>query len=92
MNTSLASFGGTLRRVSQAFPLLLMVLSPVTIGTGLLAPSTAHAGDSDDDNPDDDVGQITGGKTDPRLVYAMRWMATRQEEGVVEFDPPCTLE
>jgi hypothetical protein len=35
---------------------------------------------------------VSGGKTDPRLVYAMRWMATRQETGVVEFDPPCTIE
>jgi hypothetical protein len=34
----------------------------------------------------------TGGKTDPRLVYAMRWMATRQEEGVTPFDPPVTIE
>ena len=35
---------------------------------------------------------LSGGKTDPRLVYAMRWMATRQEQGVPEFDPPCTIE
>ena len=35
---------------------------------------------------------LSGGKTDPRLVYAMRWMATRQEQGVAEFDPPCTIE
>ena len=35
---------------------------------------------------------LTGGKTDPRLVYAMRWMATRQEADVPEFDPPVTIE
>ena len=35
---------------------------------------------------------LTGGKTDPRIVYAMRWMATREEQGVPEFDPPCTIE
>ena len=34
----------------------------------------------------------TGGKTDPRLVYAMRWMATRQEQGVDAFAPPTTIE
>jgi hypothetical protein len=34
----------------------------------------------------------TGGKTDPRLVYSMRWMATREETGVPEFDPPFTIE
>jgi hypothetical protein len=34
----------------------------------------------------------TGGKTDPRLVYAMRWMATREETGVPEFNPPFTIE
>ena len=34
---------------------------------------------------------LSGDKTDPRLVYAMRWMATRQEQGVAEFDPPCTI-
>ena len=34
----------------------------------------------------------TGGKTDPRVVYAMRWMATRQETGVPEFNPPFTIE
>ncbi|HEV2445314.1 MAG TPA: hypothetical protein VGS58_05310, partial [Candidatus Sulfopaludibacter sp.] len=35
---------------------------------------------------------LSGGKTDPRAVYAMRWMATRQEKGVPEFDPPVTIE
>ena len=35
---------------------------------------------------------LTGGKTDPRIVYAMRWMASRQEEGIPEFDPPVTIE
>lgn len=35
---------------------------------------------------------ITGGKTDPRAVYSMRWMATRQENGVPEFNPPVTVE
>jgi hypothetical protein len=34
----------------------------------------------------------TGGKTDPRLVYAMRWMATRQEQGVAEFAPPFSID
>ena len=34
----------------------------------------------------------SGGKTDPRVVYSMRWMATRMEEGVVEFNPPTTIE
>jgi hypothetical protein len=35
---------------------------------------------------------ISGKKTDPRLVYAMRWMVTRQEQGVPEFNPPVTIE
>lgn len=35
---------------------------------------------------------LTGGKTNPLVVYAMRWMATRQETGVPEFDPPLTIE
>ena len=35
---------------------------------------------------------LTDGKTDPRTVYALRWMATRQEHGVPEFDPPTTIE
>ena len=34
---------------------------------------------------------LSGGLTDPRVVYAMRWMAT-QQEGLPEFAPPCTLE
>ena len=34
----------------------------------------------------------TGKKTDPRQVYAMRWMATRQEKDVPEFSPPLTIE
>jgi len=37
------------------------------------------------------VNLWTGGKTDPRTVYAMRWMATRQE-GVADFNPPVTIE
>jgi hypothetical protein len=35
---------------------------------------------------------MTDGKTDPRTVYAMRWMATRQEHDVPAFDPPVTVE
>jgi hypothetical protein len=35
---------------------------------------------------------ITDGKTDPRTVYAMRWMVTRQEPDVAEFSPPVTIE
>jgi hypothetical protein len=34
---------------------------------------------------------ITKGKTDPRVVYMLRWMATLQE-GLPAFDPPVTLE
>jgi hypothetical protein len=34
---------------------------------------------------------VTKGKTDPRLVYSLRWMAALQE-GLPEFDPPCTIE
>jgi hypothetical protein len=34
---------------------------------------------------------LTHGKTDPRTVYSLRWMATKQE-GVTPFDPPCTIE
>jgi len=34
---------------------------------------------------------ITKGKTDPRMVYSLRWMATLQE-GLPVFDPPCTIE
>lgn len=35
---------------------------------------------------------LSGSKTDPRTVYMMRWMATRQEEDVPVFDPPLTIE
>jgi len=34
---------------------------------------------------------VTGGKTDPRTVYTMRWTATKLE-GLPEFSPPVTLE
>ncbi len=34
---------------------------------------------------------IAKGKTDPRMVYSLRWMATLQE-GLPAFDPPCTIE
>ena len=34
---------------------------------------------------------ITKGKTDPRIVYQMRWMAYLQE-GLPAFNPPCTIE
>lgn len=34
---------------------------------------------------------ISGGKTDPRSVYVLRWMAGRHA-GVPEFDPPYTIE
>ena len=30
--------------------------------------------------------------TDPRLVYVMRWIASRRVAGVHEFDPPYTIE
>ena len=33
----------------------------------------------------------TKGKTDPRIVYSMRWMASLQE-GLPAFNPPCTIE
>ncbi len=33
----------------------------------------------------------TGRKTDPRIVYQLRWMATKQE-GLTEFAPPCTVQ
>jgi hypothetical protein len=33
----------------------------------------------------------TGGKTDPRVVYALRWIAGRRA-GVPEFNPPYTIE
>jgi hypothetical protein len=35
--------------------------------------------------------RLTGGKTDPRMIYRLRWMAQRQE-GLPDFEPPCTLE
>ncbi len=34
---------------------------------------------------------ITGGKTDPKAVYALRWIAGRRA-GVPEFDPPFVVE
>lgn len=34
---------------------------------------------------------LTGGKTDPRMDYSLRWMAT-QLEGLPPFNPPCTIE
>lgn len=33
---------------------------------------------------------LTGGKTDPRVVYTMRWIATKLE-GLPDFNPPVTL-
>jgi hypothetical protein len=30
--------------------------------------------------------------TDPRMVYVMRWIASRRAVGVQEFDPPYTIE
>jgi hypothetical protein len=33
---------------------------------------------------------LTGGKTDPRMVYMLRWMAQRSE-GLGEFNPPITI-
>ena len=30
--------------------------------------------------------------TDPRMVYVMRWMASRRVAGLPEFDPPYTIE
>jgi hypothetical protein len=35
--------------------------------------------------------RLTKGKTDPRMVYQLRWMAALQE-GLPAFDPPCTIE
>jgi hypothetical protein len=32
------------------------------------------------------------GKTDPRAVYVMRWIASRRVAGVPEFNPPYTIE
>jgi hypothetical protein len=34
---------------------------------------------------------LTKGKTDPRKVYSLRWMATKQE-GLAAFDPPVTVD
>jgi len=34
---------------------------------------------------------VTGDKTDPRTVYQLRWMATKQE-GLPEFAPPVTIQ
>ncbi len=31
-------------------------------------------------------------KTDPRMVYVLRWMSSRRLEGMHEFDPPYTIE
>jgi hypothetical protein len=35
---------------------------------------------------------LSGNKTDPRAVYMMRWMASRQDKDVPEFSPPLTIE
>jgi hypothetical protein len=35
---------------------------------------------------------ITGGKTNPLVVYPMRWMATRQKPSVPPFTPPVWIE
>jgi len=34
---------------------------------------------------------LSGGLTDPQIVYMLRWMATRQE-GLPDFKPPCTIQ
>lgn len=34
---------------------------------------------------------LTGGKTDPRQDYALRWMATKLEGVQPDFSPPCML-
>jgi len=34
----------------------------------------------------------TGGKTDPRQAYSLRWMATRLEGVQPDFEPPVTIE
>ena len=34
---------------------------------------------------------LTHGKTDPRTVYSLRWIAAKQG-GLAPFDPPCTIE
>lgn len=35
---------------------------------------------------------LTGGETDPRQDYLLRWMATKLEGVQPDFDPPCTVE
>lgn len=35
---------------------------------------------------------LTGGKTNPLVVYPMRWMATRQKPSVPPFTPPLWIE
>jgi len=35
---------------------------------------------------------LTGGKTDPRQDYILRWTATKLEGVQPDFDPPCTVE
>jgi hypothetical protein len=35
---------------------------------------------------------LTGGKTDPRQDYILRWTATQLEGIQPDFDPPCTIE
>jgi hypothetical protein len=35
---------------------------------------------------------LTGGKTDPRQDYSLRWMATKLEGVKPNFNPPCTIE
>lgn len=35
--------------------------------------------------------KVSGGKTDPRQVYVLRWVAGRHA-GIPEFDPPYTIE
>lgn len=34
--------------------------------------------------------KVSGGKTDPRMIYVLRWLAGRHA-GVPEFDPPYTI-
>jgi hypothetical protein len=36
-------------------------------------------------------GFFPGGLTDPRMVYVLRWMASRRTSGVAEFTPPYAL-
>jgi hypothetical protein len=37
------------------------------------------------------VNKVTGGLTDPRTVYSLRWIAGRRA-GIPEFNPPYTIE